>query len=728
MKRLKLATTISLILAGVSPQLLAQENVQSNDANAKRDNAIEVIQVTSQKRSQSINDVPIAISAINSSDIERLGASDVRDMQFSVPNLVVSGYIESSPSFGIRGISDRSRNPGYDNRVGVYIDGVWVGRSSAANQSALDVERVEVLRGPQGTLFGKNTVAGAINIITKAADADELSGKVGVEFGNFNLKTYRGTLNTPITDTLSGRISVTKSDRDGFVKNLNTAGLIPDEKFVDEFNNKDELATRAQFQWDISDSTSASFSADYVKNKANALAGEKRDDNFAPEVNEVSVDSKQILDSTVKGAGLTVNHTFANDFELTSVTGLRSADWVISDVDEDYAPVPYAFTEFMTDESEHFSQEFRIASPVYDNFDYVAGVYYLTQEIIGDSNVQAFAPAINPAAPPIYVGAGRTAVVEAESYAVFFHGNYKINDQWGITGGLRYTYEEKAIDFDIKDTSGLFTNFSAKEDRSATDLSPTISLNWKPNDDMLVFARYSRGFKSGGYNADLINSEESLPFEDESVDSYEIGLKSPFLDHTLNLNVNAFISNHDDYQVQSFTTLPSGGTAITITNAAEVESKGFEVELQWFPIDEFQLWASYGYTDATFKSFPEPAGPGSDYSGHRLADAPKVTYSLGAEYRKTFNAGDFVVQANYFSQDDFYSNPDNNAVNLNDSRGESSARIGFESDSETWNVFLWAKNLSDDQSQIHNTLSFLGAARSQYAQPRTYGVTVNYNF
>lgn len=728
MKRLKLATTIGLILAGVNPQLLAQENEQANNTAAKPVHAIEVIQVTSQKRSQSINDVPIAISAINSTDIERLGAADVRDMQFSVPNLVISGYVESSPSFGIRGISDRSRNPGYDNRVGVYIDGVWVGRSSAANQSALDVERVEVLRGPQGTLFGKNTVAGAINIITKQADADELSGKVGVDFGNFNLKTYRGTLSTPITDTLSGRFSVTKSDRDGFIKNLNPGNIIPDEKYVDEFNNKDELATRAQFHWNISNSTSASFSADYVNNKGNMLVGERIEDSYAPKVNEVSLDSKQTLVSKISGAGLTVDHVFDNDFQLTSVTGLRSSEWGLYDTDEDFLPLPYASSEKSEEDSTHFSQEFRLASPVYDGFDYVAGVYYLTQEITGEAVVTAFAPAINPAAPPVYVGAGRYAEVDAESYALFFHGNYSINDQWAITGGLRYTYEEKGIDYKIEDTSGLFTNFATSDDRSSTDLSPTISLNWKPIEDMLVFARYSRGFKSGGYNADLINSPEALPFDDESVDSYEIGLKSPFLDHTLNLNVNLFISNHDDYQVQSFVNLPSGGTAITISNAGEVESKGFEVELQWFPIDEFQFWASYGYTDATFKSYPEPGGPGTDYSGNRLADAPKFTYSVGVEYRETFNLGDFVVQANYFSQDEFYSNPNNTAVNLNERRGESSARIGFESDSEAWNVFLWAKNLADDESQIHNTTSFLGVPRAQYAQPRTYGVTVNYNF
>lgn len=728
MKRLKLATTIGLILAGVNPQLSAQENEQVNDTSDSQGHAIEVIQVTSQKRSQSINDVPIAISAINSSDIERLGATDIRDMQFSVPNLVVSGNVESSPSFGIRGISDRSRNPGYDNRVGVYIDGVWVGRSSAANQSALDIERVEVLRGPQGTLFGKNTVAGAINIITKSADADELSGKIGVEFGNFNLKTYRGTLSTPITDTLSGRISITKSDRDGFVKNLNTLGLIPDEKFVDEFINKDELATRAQFYWDISDSTSASFSADYVDNKSNILVGEKIEDSFAPEVNEVSIDATQTLKSKISGAGLTVEHTFENNFQLTSVTGLRSSEWGVYDTDEDFTPFPFALTEFQIEDSTHFSQEFRLASPIYDGFDYIVGVYYLTQETTGDSNVSAFAPAINPAAPPIYVNAARYAEVDAKSYALFFHGNYSINDQWAITGGLRYTYEEKGIDYEISDNSGLFTNFTTTDDRSATDLSPTISLNWKPNEDMLVFARYSRGFKSGGYNADLINSPEALPFDDESVDSYEIGLKSPFLDYSLNLNVNVFISNHDNFQVQSFVRLPTGGTAITISNAGEVESKGFEVELQWFPIDEFQLWASYGYTDATFTSYPEPAGPGTDFSGNRLADAPKFTYSVGVEYRETFNAGDFVVQVNYFSQDEFYSNPDNAAANLNEARGESSARIGFESDSETWNVFLWAKNLADNQSRIHNSISFLGTARAQYAQPRTYGVTVNYNF
>ncbi|PMG50814.1 TonB-dependent receptor [Shewanella sp. 10N.286.52.B9] len=726
MKRTQLGIAISVVLLGLSAPSYAQENDPTQQDNAT---GIEVIQVTSQKRAQSINEVPIAISAMNETDIERLGAQDVRDMQFSVPNMIVTGYIESSPSFGIRGISDRSRNPGYDNRVGVYIDGVWVGRSSAANQSALDVERVEVLRGPQGTLFGKNTVAGAINIITKRPHSDELSGRLGVDIGNFGLQSYNGSINVPFSEDFSGRLSVTKTDRDGFVENSDPLGVIlPADKFVDEFNNKDELATRAQFYWHAGENTNVSLSFDYVENKANVLLGEKVDDPLAPDVNVVSLDSTQRLDSTIKGSGLTIDHTFANDFQLTSVTGLRSSEWNLSDVDEDYSPLPYAFTEFQTEDSTHFSQELRLASPAYESFDYIVGAYYLTQSIEGDSDVQAFAPALNPAAPPVYVGASRVADVDADSYALFAHGNYRFTDQWSITAGLRYTYEEKAIDYTIVDTSGLFTNLSAKESRDASDVSPTVSLNWIPVEDLLLFARYSRGFKSGGYNADLINDAEALPFEDESVDSYEIGFKSPFLDNTLNLNANVFISQHDDYQVQSFTQLPSGGTAITITNAAEVESKGFELELQWQPIDSLQLWANYGYTDAEFKAFPEPAGPGTDFSGNQLAEAPKYTYGIGAEYRYSLNYGDFVVQADYFKRDKFYSNPDNAVSNLNQERGESAARIGFEAESGAWNVFLWGKNLADDVSQIHNSTSFLGIGRAQYSQPRTYGVKGQYKF
>lgn len=687
---------------------------------------LEEVVVTAQKREQSQQDVPIAITAVSAADIERIGATEIKDIQFSTPNLVISGSNPVQQSYGIRGIADRGRNPGYDQRIGVYVDGVWVGKSAASNQSALDLQSVEILRGPQGTLFGKNTVAGAINITTQRPD-DNLGGYLQVEAGNYGQKRAKGSVNVPLSDTLKAKISLSTDTRDGYYNNLASN---PD---VAEYNDKDQTAMRAQLLWDAGSDTEILFTVDHMESDANdVLAGERTTDALAPDVFDVNINSAGAVGvDGVGGVSFQVGHSFDNGFELTSISAYRYEDWFFSGHDEDYTPLNIASSGAKT-ESSHFTQEIRLSSPLNEKYDYVLGLFYLDQDIEGQGDAQLDANILTGGAVPIseYL-MGYDATVNVNSWAAFVHGNYRIADDFQLTAGLRYTSETKDLDYNINDPLGIFfANGTATDSRKSDDLSPKATLTWFFSEEAIIYASYSRAFKSGGFNADFIADLDGLEFDDETVDAFELGLKSTWLDERLRLNMAVFESNHSDYQVQAQTPISGGGSILTVSNAGALTSKGFEMDLQLLVSESFRVWGSYGYTDAEFEKFDgcSIGGGVGSCSGNRPVEAPKVSYNFGMEATMPVMGGEGFVNVNYFWRDEMYSNPNNEKAFLNEEYNELAGRIGWNSGSDELSVYLWGKNLTNETTQTYNSVSFLGAQRSVYNPPRTYGVALRWNF
>ncbi|GAA5191413.1 TonB-dependent receptor [Ferrimonas gelatinilytica] len=716
-----LAAQIAAALTGIS----AVQAAEAPDAGASN-KSIEVIQVTSQKRVQNQQEVPIAITALSEADIERVGATEVKDIQYSTPNLVIGGTNPVQQVFGIRGISDRGRNPGYDQRVGVYVDGVWVGKSAASNQSALDVQTIEVLRGPQGTLFGKNTVAGAINITT-LEPTEDFSGHVQAEVGNYNKARIKAAVNGGLTDSLAGKISLSADTRDGYVDNVSGLGNR-------KLNDKEEFAGRAQLLWQGS-ATSVKFTVDHLQNDfSDVTAGVWVDDPVAPDPYEVNINAKQDIElKGIGGASVNINHTLDSGFELTSITSYRYEDWGYEDFDEDYTEIALARSGIFAD-ADHVTQEFRVASPVGDRFDYVLGLYYLNQNIEGGGDASLDLNVFTGGAVPISdYPLGYDAVVDTESYAAFGHANIKLAEKWQLTAGLRYTYEEKAIDFSIMDQYRIFfADGSTSEKRDADDWSPKASINWFVAEDVMLYGGYSRAFKSGGFNADFIADLDGLEFDDEQVDAYELGMKSSWLDNSLRFNLALFRSEHSDFQVQAQTPLPTGeGSILTVSNAADLTSQGLELEMQWRITENFTLWGGYGYTDAKFESFDGCSyseSDSTDCSGNRPPEAPEHTFNLAFEYIQPISSGELFVDANYFWRDEMYSNPNNEEGFKNDDFSELGGRFGWRSSEGKFQVFAWGKNLTDETTQIYNSVSFLGRKRAVYNAPLMYGVTFRYNF
>lgn len=687
---------------------------------------LEEVVVTAQRRAQSQQDVPIAITTVTAQDIDRIGALNIKDIQFSTPNLVVTGTNPVQQSFGIRGISDRGRNPGYDQRIGVYVDGVWVGKSAASNQSALDVQSVEILRGPQGTLFGKNTVAGAINITTIRPD-DEFAGYLQGEVGNYDMQRVKGSINVPFSDSVKGRLSFSSNTRDGYIENL--AQDVP----IKKYNDRDEQAFRGQLLWDADSNTEVMFTIDHMQSDANdVLAGEDIYDPVAPDAYEVNVNGRgKVGIDGVGGTSVQINHILDSGFELTSITAYRYEDWFYEDNDEDYTPQNIANSSTEV-ESDHITQELRLASPIDGRFDYVLGLYYVDQNIDGDGGAVLDMSLLTGGAVPIPAyAAGYKTTVEVNSWAAFGHANYQLTDTLQLTAGLRYTIEKKKVDFTMTDPFMIFfANDSTKDDRDSDNWSPKASLNWFANEDLMLYASYARAYKSGGFNTDFIANLDGLEFDDEKVDAYEIGMKSTWLDGRLRLNMAAFESEHSNYQVQAQTPIAGGGSILTVSNAGQLTSKGFEMDLQWLVYDWLRVWGSFGYTDAKFDEFKGCAIDGGigDCSGNRPTEAPESSYNFGAEATAPLFNGELFVNINYFWRDEMYSNPSNEPAFLNDDYSELSGRLGWNSGSGAWSAYVWGKNLTDEETQVFNSVSFLGTQRALYNEPRMYGVALRWNF
>lgn len=307
---LRFTSIIPLVAAAVIGQAASAQEV-----DAEAESGLNVIVVTAQKRDQNIQNVPVAVSVTTGEDLDRLQVFNVESLQYSTPSLVVAGTDPTRQRFGIRGISDQSRNAGFDNRIGVYVDGVWVGRSAASNQAALDVASIEILRGPQGTLFGKNTVAGAINIITSKPDFGT-SGYLEAEYGNFDNRRVKGMLNLAASDNVAMRVSGMYRKRDGFVENISN-GL--------DYDNRDEYGLRGQLLIESGD-TSLYIAADTAQFEMRSTAGGVRiNDPLAPDPFQIAINEEQNVKIGYDGLSAQIDHEFGNGGTLTSITGFRTS-------------------------------------------------------------------------------------------------------------------------------------------------------------------------------------------------------------------------------------------------------------------------------------------------------------------------------------------------------------------------------------------------------------------
>jgi len=680
--------------------------------------ALEEVVVTARKRTESLQEVPISVSVLTNVTMEKIGAHKVRDLEYVVPNLVFSGFWDTQASIAIRGVGDFTRNMGYEMRVGVYVDGIFAGRSGSANQELLDIERVEVLRGPQGTLFGKNTIAGAISLTTAKPD-EKFGGYIDAEYGNYNLVTVKGSVNVPlITDKLYSKVSLIRRTRDGYVKNF--------FKGQKDAASLDYVIARAQFRAILGDKTEANLTLDYKDDSHEAYLGEPNVGigfDEAPKPQQLNTWLTPLNSSDAFSASLVVDHDFSSGYSITSLTSYRNTD-ALARWEENHSSLRLFDVTFGDDDTQ-FSQELRLSSPQGERLSYVAGLYYWHQK----AETNRLAVSGSDLIPGVTLRVPQSGDVVTDSYAAFVHGDYQLTDDLSVTGGIRYTRVKKDLNYTQLGVP-LFIDFVNFKDHYSEDAwTPSIGLSYQIDDEKLIYATVSRGFKSGGWNADYVVTTD-IGFNPEYATSYEIGAKTEWLDKRLRLNVAGFITKYSDYQVFQFVPVVGGGLIFSLTNAGKATTKGVEIELTAEPINDLILSANFGYTDATFDEFKNGGGAGIDFDGNRLPLSPKTTLSLGAEYhfQVSDNLGSYI-RADYSYRGGMYHNPNNVKPEFYTAGyGLLSARVAVTLPIQGLEVALWGKNLTDKIYDVNKWVTFLGTSASQYGPPRMYGVELRYSF
>ena len=735
---------------------------------------LEEVIVTAQKREQNLQDVPVAVSTFSEEQLKNQTIQEFSDIQAQVPGLAVrtTHHDPSIAQVSIRGQQQADFLLTTDSSVGVYVDGVNLPRQAGLNANMFDIERIEVLKGPQGTLYGRNTTGGAVNVITHKPDFDGMHGFLEGALGNENFTQLSGAINIPLADTVAARLAVQKTDRDGWGQSRFNGN---------ELYDQNELFFRGSLLFEPSDRVSVLLQTDYLDideggavekllqpggNLTNGLpftgalsAGTELlgpDASFADQVNAgyaalerfvdgdllaPDADADSYAEATLYGGGLTVSIDLTDEIELKSVTGYRN--WETEQLlDMDGSPFVLLHPILAVD-ADVFTQELQLLGST-ERLNWVFGGFYSREEGVDGSRTIAVA-ALNPTRN-ITEG-----LVTNTSWAVFGQGTYTISDSLNLTAGLRWTEEKKELTnknrLEVAATGDLIgcrvppgniplDQCSVDSSDSFSDPSWLISLDYRINEQVMVYASNSRSWRGGGQNlrADGDDLAAAEPFAPETATSYEVGLKGDFADGLLRLNLAAYYVDYEDVQRTIVVPGSAQGSVVTVlTNAAEAEISGFEAEAWLNPTEGLTFSATAGYMDFEYVDFDSLGQDGVtliDRSDESIS-LPELQISLSTRYETSIGDNDLGLQVDYFWTDEYNTDPTSvlpDAV-TQEAFGLWSARIDYRF-GNGYTLSAWGKNLADE-TYITDTTDFtgnLGWTTGVVGPPRSYGITLNKKF
>lgn len=695
------------VSAAVTSGALAQGEPASRSGSGL---GIEEILVTAQRREENIQDVPISISAFTGETLKRLGADTTRSLQLFVPGLVI-GQIGSA-QVTLRGVSTSNLNASGDPGVGVYIDDIYLARASAAFQDFFDTERVEVLRGPQGTLFGRNTPGGVIAIHNTEPDK-EFGGYIQSIYGTRNRIRVEGAVTMPVSDALSLRVAAVGENRDGYLRNQ-----FDDKRVAD----KELSAIRASLKYAPTDSFVALLRADYSKDQgtgnpfkaftpglANFIGG------FSPigQDNAVNIDEPLTTDARNKGISLRIDWDISEDWRLTSITGIREHETAdTGDLDD---------TELSTalydnnGESSTKQQEFQLSTTAIEGLDLIAGVFLWKE----DADVKLEFPFPVFGVTPLNI-----SEIETESIAAFAQGTYHVTEKLRLTAGVRITQDEKDF-FRDSTLAPFFFNILSTDDRKDKETTPRFGIDYFVSEDVMVYVNATKGFKSGGFNAAGIQPI----YEPEFVWAYEGGMKSSLLNNRLQLNLTAFYYDYTD--VQSLRIVQAGSA---IDNASSGEIQGAEVEITAVPNENLRLFFALSYLDATYEEYlttDDLTQLPADLSGNYFPRSPKWSFSSSIDYSFAIgDAGKMTLHGDVQFKDDMYFDQFNRDITAEESVTVLNAVVSYEPHDSRWRMSVYGRNLTDE-FYAENKFAIAesqGTVLGVVSPPRTFGVEFGFFF
>jgi iron complex outermembrane receptor protein len=702
---------------------------------------LEEVIVTAQKREQNVQTIPIAVTAIGEETLRNANILTIDDVANHTPGFTITNYNPVTPQPFIRGVGSSPSDAGSDASVGVFIDGVYAGRAGGYRADMYDLQRVEILRGPQGTLFGRNVAGGALSILSNAPTR-EFAGDLELTAGDYDLFGARGMLNGPLSDTLAGRLAFSVRQRDGDTDNTVTGSELRDE---------DNQSVRGRLLWQPSDELTVNLIADYSEDDLEGPAARNFKGDPSAALGSVGLGflvpfllptSKDPFKIQAEFDGYAKREmgsaTLQLDWQtglgtLTSLSGFRYNDFdYLDDVFglafDPASGVAPLLTDHGDEESDQFSQELRLTS-VTESLAWTVGLYYLEQDT---DQVQTFAP--------LGVPVSYDQSADTTSYAIFAHATLALSERWAITAGGRYSYDEKDFDLVTEGVEigfGLLTPdpanpeagsvpFDAGDDDSWSKFTPKLSVEYAPNDNLFAYATWSQGYKSGGYNGVATNfTAATTPFDEETVNNYELGLKTDFLDDRMRLNVAAFYMDYEDLQV--FVSSFESTVGLLVDNAGEADVYGLEAEWFYAPSDRLDFTATYAYLDAEIGNNEI----GTVEEGNDLTRAPEHSASAAAQYRWPLgNLGDLLLRTDYAWQDRIYFQPENYELSAQDSYGLLHFRAALQA-AAGWELAVWVRNATDEEYWVHAFDSSFGSdlgASAIQGEPRMWGVSGRYSW
>jgi iron complex outermembrane recepter protein len=699
------------------------------------------VKVTARKREETLQDVPVAVTAFTADALDKLAIDDLGDLDAQVPNLTVYAARGSTSTVTayIRGVGQADPLWGVDPGVGIYLDDVYIARPQGALLDVFDVERVEVLRGPQGTLYGKNTIGGAIKYISRGLP-NSLDGFASVTVGNYNQLDVKAAVGGPIGGENSGlraRVAVASLNRDGFGENLFTG---------QEVSDKEITAARFNLGAYASDDLDIQFAFDWVDDQSGVRGAQMLTPNpFAPafpplsDRYDIRSGMRNVNDTEIKGVSATVNWRASDDVTLKYVIAKRESDSA-TNIDFDTTPLEIVdvFARYYDEQVSHELQA---------NYDAggrsrgVVGVYAFDGDAGGVvQNIFSF-PGRPPGITNPIFGDTR-GEVGTESIAVYADWTFDFGDRLALNLGARYTDEDKnafALNrfytdrtYSVVGPLGTAANFDKTV--NFKNVSPKVSLDYQLTDEVMVYGLATRGFKSGGYNIRANTTavpRSGDPFDDEVVDSFEVGSKMALLDNRLFLNLAAFHNKYEDIQLSVFTsfTLPNGQQSFfgDFTNAGEGTVNGVEFEYQYLPTRNWAISGNLAWLDAKYDEFIS--------RGVNIADtqfftnAPEFSGALNVEYRTELaNGGDFSARVGYSYQDEVYPTTDLSPLILQDGYGLVNATVSLRLN-QAWSFQLQGTNLTDEEYRTTGyNIGAYGIVTGFYGAPRQVSLSARYDF
>jgi iron complex outermembrane receptor protein len=721
MIRHQAAQGVVMTLAGMAMASAAQAQ------DAPRANVLDEIVVTAEKREGLLQDTPLAISAVSGSDLRDQQVSTIGDLAATLPSLDIS-QTSNTAMIAIRGVGSINATPASESQVAVHVDGVYVSRSWEGMNQLFDVNRIEYVRGPQGTLYGRNATAGALNILTTDPSAAK-DGYVRVAVGNYTTVNLEGAANIPLAERWSARVAAVYRRHDGYDEDISSGR---------DVNNENVGAVRAKLKYD-SEPFKMVLGVDYGRRDDHssplALRGTANPAFSATVLSfpgarvapapDIATDPLgfPVAEHRYFGASLNAGWLIG-DNDVSAVLGYRKSRlFTIADLDSSNLPLGRLENR---EHGRQFSAELRYHRGV-ERYDVVVGGYYFNETAKGSTNAPLnlrFIGGPDFLAQGIFSG----GEVETHAFAAFAQFRWNFSNQVFAEVGARYSHEEKEIDeggqFDFvrpySPTNPIIFGATLQQSKTWKSFDPKLTVGYEPSDNLLLFATVSRGFKSGGFNVGALVP----PFNPERITDYEAGLKWANEDRTFAANLSVFYYKYSNMQVFLVRNLN-----LSIENAAGSTLKGVEAEFRWAPTDALNLGLSADLLDARYDEFTssEPARPDlgvQDLSGNRLPQAPRYRIRFDATYAWSLENGTLSLRGQGTWTDRVYFSPYNRDIISAAPNSEFNAFLTYEQGD--WTVQAYGRNLTDKRKPIYAnpTVAFTGfTVLSNWNAPRTIGVS-----